>query len=1103
MIFTLPKKMRFISQLIIVLLLLGFSHQSLAQILFSGKPLAHKTAFSPAHIEQMQKNVFLSKKEQNLRYDLLTRETPPGQALQAGFSIPVHFTPDTDGDWVLLGDSLWVWRMQINVKHAHGIGMILENFELSDHSMLFVYDKEADFHVGSFTSGNNNPQQLLSIQAVPGESLIIEYRESVLPDNNDRFGDSSFEIKEIIYLVNGLIDTSDERNLGSSDWCMLSVNCPEGDNWQRHKRGVARLLMRQGNSWFWCSGSLINNTANDGTPYLLTADHCASEASPTDMDLWQFYFNFERPGCEAIGNPPNNVLYGASKISSGPLDGGSDFKLLLLHHAPPVSWRPYYNGWDRMDIAADSGVGIHHPAGDAKMISTFEGSVVSGGGSFNTGEVMAENSAWRFPFVATESGHSVTQGGSSGSPMFNQNGLIVGTLSGGSSTCSNQNAINVYGKMSFHWQNNLDHPMHQLGPHLDPINSNRFFINGYDPYIENHPAPGFVTARATNNYTESEVKWFKPGHAPNHPGWFSHTSQFVNHINHGPERVTVFDAAALGFSYPITISKVSHVFRETTNDAWESDQFVFRIYDETGYNLIYSSTSLTAESLVEVVYELDSTLTFEDKFYVSVRPNHQSGHPSSAYDLTNYGNSFSYFGFAQEWEPAGNNTHQFVYLTSVYAEDSYVTRDIPDGSIANEQHTPRWSNLPIFYNIYRNDEKILEHDPSEHEDFIFTDVIEDTDAAFLKYQVTAVYPPNLESGRSTPAYIFFEEICEDAISEYPFIENFDNTELPTCWFRQGISAISWELADNFIIDDQTIEPVDGAHLMIVHPDTEEDQDEWLLTPEFNINELEVPALRFYFMGSYYHANTQENAQLNVFIRTGDNAFTKIWDTSEQPLFRNSTSYTWLQALLDLSDFPPSQNIQLGFQYIGKEGAPFAIDQIEIIEATELVFDLTMEMLPLDAGELYGKGTYIAGQKVSVKAYPNTSYFFHFWAEGSNHLTHHPEYKFIMPDNNYHINANFTLENVTGIDPLKGGTFGLKVYPNPTKGTLSIEFAENHQKLDIRIFSSYGQEIYHARHTKTHGNTIINADISGYPSGVYLLMITTDEGHVTERINLIK
>ncbi len=1102
MILTLPKKMRLTAQLIIILLL-GFSYQSFAQISFSGKPLAHKTVFSQAHIEQMQKDVHLSETEKDLRYDLLTRETPPGQALQAGFSIPVNFTPGTDGDWVLLGDSLWVWRMQINVSRAHGIGMVLDNFELADHSELFVYDKNADFYLGSFTSRNNNPQQLLSVQAVPGESLILEYRESILPGNNERFAGSSFEISEIIYLVNGLIDTTDERNLGSSDWCMLSVNCSEGDDWQIQKRGVARLLMRQGNSWFWCSGSLINNTAHDGTPFLLTADHCASEASQADLDVWQFYFNFERPGCEEIGSPPNNVLYGASKIASGPLDGGSDFKLLLLHHAPPISWRPYYNGWDRMDNAAASGVGIHHPAGDAKMISTFEGSVISGGGSFNTGEVMADNSAWRFPFVATENGHSVTQGGSSGSPMFNQNGLIVGTLSGGSSSCSNQSAINVYGKMSFHWQSNLEHPMHQLAPHLDPINSNRFFINGYDPYIENHPAPGFVTARATSNFTESEVKWFKPGHAPNHPGWFSHTSEFVNHINHGPERVTVFDAAALGFSYPITISKVSHVFRETTSDAWESDQFSFRIYDESGYNLIYSSTSLTAESLVEVVYELDSALTFEDKFFVSVRPNHQSGHPSSVYGLTNYGNSFSYYGFAQEWEPAGNNTHQFVYLTSIYAEDSYDNRDIPESRLSNEGFASRWSDLPVKYNIYRNDEKIFEHDPSEHENFVFTDAIAGTDEAFLKYQVTAVYPPNLESERSTPAYLFFEEICEEAISEYPFFENFDNTDLPACWFRQGVSENSWELEDNYIIEDQTIVPVDGAHFMIVHPHSEENQDEWLLTPEFNISELEVPALRFYFTGSYRHAITEEDAQLNVFIRAGDNAFTKIWDTSENPLFRNSTSYTWLQTVLDLSDFSSGQNIQIGFQYAGKEGAIFAIDHVEIIEATELVFNLTMGMLPLNAGELYGKGAYISGQKVRVKAYPNTPYFFHFWAEGSNQLTYRPEYKFIMPENNYHINANFTEDNVTGIDPLDFGTSGMKVYPNPTKGILTIEFADNHNKLDIRIISSHGQEVYHARHAKIPGNSVINADISGYPGGVYLLMIKTDEGQMIERIHLIK
>ena len=38
-----------------------------------------------------------------------------------------------------------------------------------------------------------------------------------------------------------------------------------------------------------------------------------------------------------------------------------------------------------------------------------------------------------------------------GSPLFNDKGLIIGTLSGGNSSCENPNGLNLYGKFSFHW----------------------------------------------------------------------------------------------------------------------------------------------------------------------------------------------------------------------------------------------------------------------------------------------------------------------------------------------------------------------------------------------------------------------------------------------------------------------------------------------------------------------------------------------------------------------------------------------------------------------------------------------------------------------------
>lgn len=1080
-----------------------------AQISYGGEPIAKKLFLPKNDSELFHKTHTLSEIQSQKRNEILTESTPPGQAMRAGFSIPVYYSPEMSGMWHNLGDSLWIWRLKIEVEKANSIGLVFKNFSLSDDSNLFIYNADVDFFIGAFTHKNNNPSQLLSVQVIPGETVIIEYSEKIEP-NKSRFSNSFFAITEIIYIANGLSYDSD-KNLGNSDYCMINVNCSEGDQWKRQKRGVARLLMRVGNSWFWCSGSLINTTAHDGTPYLLTADHCGFNASIDDMNLWQFYFNFERPGCDDFGLPLNNVLYGSTLISNAPLDGGSDFKLVLLHQRPPIAWRPYYNGWNNLDIPAEHGVGIHHPSGDAKKISTFMGGVNSGGGTFNTGEVMADNSAWRFSFVATENGHSVTQGGSSGSPMFNQDGLIVGTLSGGSSSCSNPSGTNIYGKMSYHWTSNHDHPAHKLAPYLDPLGTNLFFVRGYDPYIDVFPAPGFVSSKLLNE-SQVEVRWLKPGHAPNNPGWHGYTSNFTGNSNDTPERATVFDAAALGFNYPVTISKLSHVFRENHNDNWENDEFTFKIYGSDGMELLYTSPSLTAVSLEETIYELDSALTFEDKFYVAVRPSHLSGHPSSVYNITNLGNSFSYVGHSSGWEPIGDNTHQFVFLTKVFVENDSQYPQISDknyeenliiSNSENYSNKNEWISLVTAYKIFRNDELIVTIENEPGIDLSFIDNIEGIDAPFIKYYLKAVYD-NMESSPSNSTYVFTEEYCGELISEFPYLEIFDNEELPPCWITQNTSENGWITKEFFSINENnSIEPFSGNYMMLVEALEDEVQDEWLLSPAFDVSELQIPALRFYFNGNFSSAIQQNTSQLNLYISDTDNSFYKIWDVSDSPTFIKANTYSWIPVVINIKDLAENGYIRFGFQYEGEGGDYFAIDNFELFDASDEIYNLSISMFPFEAGEVYGEGSFIGGEAVNVTAYANTPYFFHFWSTSGEHLTHRANYRFLMPENNYFITANFTLDNVTSADEDLMEVSETIIYPNPTTGKISIRLNEQTNFPRIEIFNSAGSLILRREKELFSYGEDIKLDISDQPSGLYFIFIHSENKQEIKKVSLVR
>ena len=144
--------------------------------------------------------------------------------------------------------------------------------------------------------------------------------------------------------------------------------------------------------------------------------------------------------------------------------------LLRLADTIPLYYEPYYNGWNRENAASPQGVTIHHPAGDIKKISTYTTPLISDqwGGPPGT--------HWKVFWTETESGWGVTEQGSSGSPLFDNTGKLVGTLTGGYAACDDNgngtgpNDPDYYGKFYYSWDQNGDDPSQQLKYWLDPLN---------------------------------------------------------------------------------------------------------------------------------------------------------------------------------------------------------------------------------------------------------------------------------------------------------------------------------------------------------------------------------------------------------------------------------------------------------------------------------------------------------------------------------------------------------------------------------------------------------------------------------------------------------
>ena len=268
----------------------------------------------------------------------------------------------------------------------------------------------------------------------------------------------------------------------------VNVNCSEGDNWKKEKNAVAKIYIKLQDG-YWGTGALLNSTQSNYTPLLLTANHnLLGDNDPEPKDAlddsdasdWIFYWGYEFASCDAsyLNSPRTTV--GATVLANNPY---SDFALLQLQFNPLSLWDyiPYYLGWDRSGNCGTGGVGIHHPKGEDKKISTYSMTPV-------TTQISPSGpyAFWGVNWNATAHGHGITEGGSSGSPLINSDHKVIGQLYGGDVSCSNLSGMSYYGKLSASWTGNGNSNIHRrLNYWLDPSGgyttlegSYQFSING-------------------------------------------------------------------------------------------------------------------------------------------------------------------------------------------------------------------------------------------------------------------------------------------------------------------------------------------------------------------------------------------------------------------------------------------------------------------------------------------------------------------------------------------------------------------------------------------------------------------------------------------------
>lgn len=372
------------------------------------------------------------------------------------------------GTRTVLPDGGTIWQYRINSEAGKSVQVIFKKYLVPEGAELFLYDDGYNNIAGAFTNSNMTENLMFVTGDIPGNHVIIEYYEPAGVE---------FSGEVIIgWIGQSYIDIFAIKSRNEDVNGFIPVNCDEGKDWQNQKHSVCRYSFNDGQYSYLCSGALINNVKNDGTPYFLTANHCINTEAEAATVL--AYFNYEDASCVVTSNYTPQTLSGGSIKTMGE---PSDFTLIRFNDQVPASYQPFFSGWDISGTAPLNSVCIHHPDGNKKKISidndpalSYEDTILWEGGS-----VTPAGSHWKIVFD-----DGVTFSGSSGGPLFNENRRITGQLHGG-------NANDYFGKLSYSWeyQNQSYLPLQLF---LDPDYTGVASIDGYYPPY-NLPDAKFVS----------------------------------------------------------------------------------------------------------------------------------------------------------------------------------------------------------------------------------------------------------------------------------------------------------------------------------------------------------------------------------------------------------------------------------------------------------------------------------------------------------------------------------------------------------------------------------------------------------------------------------
>ena len=400
------------------------------------------------------------------------------------------------GDWITTPSGERAWQGVLQLEEAGWNTLYFDQYQLNRGDMLFITNEEGEVR-GAFTEANNVASHSLTTAPLYGERLIVYYypasgERRVLP-----WRLSTITTALLTAVGEELPPAVGEHKGPGSPWFIVKgLECAEATVRHPEVERIARsevLLVVRGR--FFSSGTLINNSRQDGEALVLTAAHCLNNSyACRDLDYVRqsaeqsvFYFNYFSPtGDPLINGIEEQTLAGAELVA---YNEEHDMCLLRItgvkpdvpqgQCAIPPSYRPYLAGWNAERDFPVPVIGIHHPKASVRRYNRADEKPPLENYDMASVPVRWVNS--HLHIKKWDIG--TTAGGSSGSGLFDKNHHLIGALTGGSSYCGTP-YNDYYYALSEAFTGYPDDKC--LKPHLAPT-SDQTILEGLDPFAAKPP----------------------------------------------------------------------------------------------------------------------------------------------------------------------------------------------------------------------------------------------------------------------------------------------------------------------------------------------------------------------------------------------------------------------------------------------------------------------------------------------------------------------------------------------------------------------------------------------------------------------------------------